>query len=334
MSEHNKIADKIVISKTVAETLKVIRGEKKYATSETEDYNIVRRSFADLYEFDRVSDLTWRVNSLADLWKKEHGGLWPSISDMTQWDIAHNSIGTFAAGYSGLAASFTITQPDGTWIRYNNDPVRGPIASATQDTPDFEFIKTGVRSQHIDVIPQSDLAVILTGLSPIRQPTGGGGGGRAAREPMAFDRRELAEAAIDRWRGLLLEEPDDAVLDGLVSGYITDANAFWVNEAGRLDYDTYVTDRIRATERHGILYGKKPEFQSEAEYMGGFRQTVGQFGLGGRAALREIEAGATSGAGLAGFGERVGRTREARFAAGGGFSRQLANQMSQMGSLG
>lgn len=304
---------------------------KKYSTAEPEDYRYARKNLADMYGLG-VADITWRVNSLAQLWADDHNGIYPSGSEMLQWDIARNSIGSLAAGYGQLPPSFTVVEPDGSWTRWNNDPVQGPTLGATQDTPDFEFLKTGVQSQHLAVIPSADLPAILAGLSPIGQPSGGGGGG--GRDPLAFDRRQLAEDATNRWRGLLLEEPDDATLDSLVSDYIGKANAFWMQDAGRLDFDTFVVDQVRATDRHQTLYSKKPEFQSEDEYMGGFRQSVSQFGLGSSAELREVEAGATSGAGLSGFTERVSRTREARLAAGGGFSRQLANQMAQMGDLG
>ena len=327
-SEFNYTSDEV--ADKVVSRLKVT----KYSTSEPEDYNFVRRSFADQYGFTRVSDLTPRVNSLAELWKKENNGVYPSATELYQWDVAHNSIGTFAAGYSRLSPSFTIVQPDGTWTRYHNDPIRGPSAAANQDTPDFELLKTGVRSQHGDVIPESDLQNILAGLSPISQPSGGGGGGGTARDPLVFDRRQLESAALDRWRGRLLEEPEDDVISQVVSDYIGKANAFWMQESGRLDFDTFVVDRIEGTDRSHFLYERKPEFQSHEEYIGGFRSATAKFGINNTATLREIEAGAHAGVGAAGFQERVSKTREARNVDGGGFSRNLANQMAQMGAMG
>ncbi len=319
------------VADAVVSRLKVTR----YSTEEPEDYNFVRRSFADLYGFSRVSDLTPRVNALADLWKEEHNNVFPSATELYQWDVAHNSVASFAAGYSHLSPSFTIVQPEGTWTRYHNDPIRGPQAAANQDTPDHELLKTGVPSQHGDVIPEADLPNILAGLSPVRRTTGGGGGGsRVVRDPLVFDRRELESAALERWRGRLLEEPDDSDISQVVSDYIGKANAFWMQEAGRLDFDTFVVDRLESTDRSHFLYEKKPEFQSHEEYMGGFRSTVAQFGINKDATLREIEAGAHSGAGLEGFTERVSRTSEARLANAGAFSQQLANQLSQMGALG
>ena len=148
---------------------------------------------------------------------------------------------------------------------------------------------------------------------------------------MAFDRAQLAEQVTERWRSLLLEEPDQATIDSIVSDYISQANAFWMKEAGRLDLDTFIVNRVRATTRYTYLYEKKPDFQSEGEYMQGFKQTTARFGLGSTATLRETEAGAHSGVGLAGFGERVGRTREARLTNAGTYSQRFAASMAQSG---
>jgi hypothetical protein len=324
--------DKVVIRKTVVETLKQLRADPKYATARPEDYRHARKSFADQWDLT-PSDLTFRINSLADLWKREND-IWPRGQELLEWDTAQNSIWTFATGFSQFDLFFGIEAPDGSKTFFTNDPVKGisqdrdifsqaPGVGAAGGDKAAEFIVGRT------VVSEADLPAILAGLSPIRQPSGGGGGvGRKAR---SFDRRQLSEAATNRWRGLLLEDPEDAVLDRLVSDYITEANAFWVRDSGSLDFDTFVTDRIRAQDRHAFLYGKKPEFQSEAEYMGGFRQTVGQFGLNSRGELRELEAGASSGVGLAGFGERVSRTREARLINQGSFSQRLAGSLANSG---
>ena len=297
----------------------------KYATTRPEDYRFVRKSFADQWDLN-VSDLTFRINSLAELWREDHGGVWPRGTDLLGWDVAQNSIWTFASGASNLPATITLINDDGSEQRWFNNPVRGLIpVPAPIDAP---FTEEALQARRGAVISAADLPSILAGLSPISQPRGGGGTGRKAR---SFDRRQLSEAATNRWRGLLLEEPEDAELDSLVSDYITEANAFWVRDSGSLDFDTFVTDRIRTQDRHAFLYGKKPEFQSEAEYMGGFRQTVSQFGLSSAGELRELESGASSGVGLAGFGERVSRTRESRLINQGSFSQRLAGSLAGSG---
>ena len=300
----------------------------QYSTARPEDYRFARKSFAAQFGVD-VSDLTFRVNSLAALWWGQHNKVWPRSSELLQWDVAQNSIWTFATGFSQFDTFFGVQSPEGETTFFYNDPIRG----VTQDKNIFsaapglgdkaaEFIKSRT------VILEADIPAILAGLSPAKRPSGAGGAGRTAR---TFDRRQLAEAATDRWRGLLREEAEDAELDSLVTGYIKEANAFWLRESGSLDFDTFVTDRIRTQDRHSFLYSKKPEFQSEAEYMGGFRQTVGQFGLSSRGELRELEAGASSGVGLAGFGERVSRTREARVINQGSFSQRLAGSLAASG---
>ena len=329
-SQELETADKVVIRKTVKETLAALEGPGKYNAERREDFRFARKSFADQWDLT-PSDLDFRINSLAELWRRENG-VWPRSSELLQWETAQNSIWTYASGWSQFDMFFGIQSPEGETTFYFNDPVKGlsqdrdifsqaPGVGAAGGDKAAEFIARRT------VIPEADIPAILAGLSPIREPSGRGVG----RKARTFDRRQLSEAATNRWRGLLLEEPEDAELDSLVSDYIAEANAFWVRDSGSLDFDTFVTDRIRTQDRHAFLYGKKPEFQSEAEYMGGFRQTVSQFGLSSAGELRELEAGASSGVGLAGFGERVSRTRESRLINQGSFSQRLAGSLAGSG---
>lgn len=317
-----------IVKKAVEDVLRA----ERYSTERPEDYRFARESFADQYSLG-VSELTWRINSLAEQYKSKFDA-WPRGTQMVEWPVAQNSIWTYATGISQLPLRFSIRDPEtGQKQQYINSPVRGlepgahPLLGKLYVPDDMAGALAGPS------YTSDEFAQLVAGFSPTK-PRGGGGGGRAARDPLVFDKRQLSMSISDEWRTALLEDPDDATVTQIVSDYLTEANAFWLREAGRLDFNTFVTDRINATDRHTFLYEKKPEHLSDREYMSGFQQVVGQFGFSGRVASREIEAGAASGAGLAGFGERVSRTREARFAAGGGFSRQLANQMSQMGSLG
>ena len=329
MSAHDEDVLKV---RDIAKAVEDVLRPKSYSSERKEDYLSISKSFAEPYDGVNPSDLKWRINSLADIWKREQG-TWPRSTEFLQWDVAQTSIFTYASGYSLFDYSFGIRADDGIVTYYINDPVKG----ISQDKSIFSAVSgLGDRAAEFiasrKVVDESDLPAILAGLTPMKQPSVGRG--RAARDPLVFDERQLSMLASDEWRTALLEDPDDATVTQIVSDYLTEANAFWLREAGRLDFNTFVTDRINTTDRHKFLYEKKPEHLSDREYMSGFQQVVGQFGFGGQTALREIEAGAVSGAGLAGFGERVGRTREARLAAGGGFSRQLASQMSQMGVLG
>ena len=308
----------------------------KYSTERPEDYRAARKTFADQYNIN-VSDITWRVNTLAELWKDENG-TWPRASEMLGWTTAQNSIYTYASGFSRFDYNFGITADDGTTNYWTNDPIRGltpdpsplfAVPGAAGGGPIGD--KGAMFIAGRDVFAEADLPAILSGFSPARGSGSGGGSGGVGRTPATFDRAQLAEEGTNRWRGLLLEEPTDAEVSSFVSDYITEANAFWMRDAGRLDYDTFITNRIRGQERHTFLYQKKPEFQNEAEYMGGFRQTTAQFGLSRATELREIESGASTGVGLAGFGERVGRSREARTINQGSYSQRFAANMAQSG---
>ncbi len=317
ISKFSEIVDKAIQT--------AFQSTPKFSTVSPEDYRTTRSVFADRYGLN-VSDVTYRVNTLAAQWFKDKGS-WPSASEMIGWDAANNAIASVALGYTTLGPSFGIRDDTGDTTYYYNDPVFGSMP--TDAAPDFELLRTGVPSARTsNVYNAKDLQTIL---AQQRSPRGGSGSGRAGR---AFDKRQLSEALTNRWRGLLLEEPDDSTVSKIVNDYISQANSFWIREAGNLDFDTFIVDKIRTTQRHSDLYRRKPESQSEDEYMSGFQQTAQRFGMNTSATLREVEAGARSGAGLAGFSERVGNTREARLATDGGFSRQIANQMQQMGGLG
>jgi len=269
------------------------------------------------------------------MWKSINGR-WPSATELWEYTLYQNSLGLLASGGAYMEPIFGII-PDGggatQWVKNSG------FSWSFDDEEALYYERLGDRFKGAGVsFPKytvDQLGEILGSLSPISGGVGGsggrGGGGGAGRAALAFDRNQLAEEATNRWRGLLLEEPDETTLSSLVGDYISEANAFWMKEAGRLDYDTFVVDRVRREDRYNYLYDKKPEFQSESEYMGGFRQTVGQFGFNDRAALRETEAGAHSGAGLSGFGERVGRTGEARLANAGSYSQRFAASMAQSG---
>ncbi len=311
-----------------------IAEEENYANERRDQFRQLRRLTQTAWNFERVSDIDGRVNTLAEQYKDQFGD-WPTSFELFAWEPFQTSISTFASGTPGLPGIFSFADDTGTQRWMVNDPINGPrffepsigmILAGTGGGPEGRFLG-GLGVQFIP-----DIQALLAGLSPIKQPTPGSGRrGAASRAPIVFDERQLANDANERWRGLLLEEPDESELKRLVQDYINDASAFWMKEGGRRDFDTFVVDRIRTTDRHSFLYDRKPGFQSEAEYLTGFRTVVGQTGINPQAGLREIEAGASSGAGLAGFGERVGRTREARLTNVGSFGNQLAQSMAASG---
>ena len=304
-----------------------------YSTDFRDQYREVRSWARDAYGFSSVADLDSRTKWAAEKFKNERG-YWPSATELWSYSSYHETLNLLASGRAYMNPYFGIWNEDGstTWVENTQFEWREADAQTAWFMSGGDLVQNQMTAGFMpDRFTTEQLFLMTESMSPISGAGGSGGSGGAGREPMAFDRAQLAEEATNRWRGLLLEEPDQATLDSIVGDYISEANAFWMKEAGRLDYDTFVVDRVRATNRHTSLYEKKPEFQSEAEYMGGFRQTVGQFGFNDRAALRETEAGAHSGAGLAGFGERVGRTAEARLASTGSYSQRFAASMADSG---
>jgi hypothetical protein len=189
-----------------------------------------------------------------------------------------------------------------------------------QNTPRFES--------------EEELLEAAAGTSPGGGGGGGGGGGAAqGRIAMPFDVEQLKNSATEQWRALLRTEIPESELSKIVADYMDAANAFWIGEAGQLDFQTYILGRIKDTARYNMLYGDKPEFFTDAEWALRYDQAVAQFGINATAGERQVIAGMTSGAGVAGFTERVGRTAEARLAPGrsGNFSQRVASLRSQMG---
>jgi len=270
-----------------------------------------------------AADLNGRTNWAANHYRITNGR-WPTARELIAYGPYQDSLWTFASGATFFDPIFDIRNEDGSRTTYVNS---GLTWVALDDQGAYWEHENNRRLPEYTIDQVQD---ILQSLSPVSQPSGGSGSG-GGRAPAAFDRAQLTEKATDRWRGLLLEEPDEATLTQLVSDYIAQANAFWMQDGGSLDFDTFVVNKVRAQDRHTFLYKKKPDFQSESEYMGGFRQTVSQFGMNDRAALRETEAGAHSGVGLAGFGERVEKTREARLINTGTYSQKFAASMAQTG---
>ncbi len=289
----------------------------------------VRQITKEQFDLPRVADLDSRVNAMAARFKIEFGR-WPSSGELLSYGPYLNSIAVMQSGTAGaLPPLFTFNDENGVQQWVLNNPIDGP---QILDPFAISAISRGDPAVVPGIPFVADPAQLVADFQALRQPSGGGGGGGGAgRTPAVFDKGELIEGATERWRGMLLESPNDADIASLVSDYTTDANAFWMREGGRRDFDTFVVDRIRQQSRYNYLYAKKPGFQSETEYLGGFRQVAGGLGLNASATLREVEAGASTGVGLAGFGERLSGIREVRTANAGAFSQRIAASAGQMG---
>ena len=153
------------------------------------------------------------------------------------------------------------------------------------------------------------------------------GGGRG---DLVLDRDTVAERIRNRWRTWMREEP--ANLNGLVSEFESDAQAFWQAGGGQKDLEVWIKNRMRTTGRYDLLYGNKDESQSEEDYLEGFLSAE-QFGLSPRIANREIVRGLTHGPAPASFQESVAFGRDVQALGQGTFSRRFAGMIDSLGSL-
>ena len=96
MSAHDEDVLKV---RDIAKAVEDVLRPKSYSSERKEDYLSISKSFAEPYDGVNPSDLKWRINSLADIWKREQG-TWPRSTEFLQWDIAQTSIFTYASGYS------------------------------------------------------------------------------------------------------------------------------------------------------------------------------------------------------------------------------------------
>jgi hypothetical protein len=146
----------------------------------------------------------------------------------------------------------------------------------------------------------------------VDEPLGGGGGGGARRPTAAqirqsFDVDQLANRVIDLWRGYLFEEPKAP--RELASAYVEQIVA---NPDQKLDFDTFVYQRIKNTGRYGLLYRQKGEGVSEAQFLQPYIQSAMQAVGPGRPGQLEglVTAGARLGADPQAFRGLLARQRQ------------------------
>lgn len=107
---------------------------------------------------------------------------------------------------------------------------------------------------------------------PPRGPGGGRGGGRRGPSMADFDIDELTEGVQNMWRAYLLTDNDNA--RDIATAY---AGAVIANPDQKLDFTTYVLNKIRATSRHKAIYANKPDHLEEREFMTRYLQTASQY---------------------------------------------------------
>jgi len=320
--------------KRLAALEETVYGAKKYstATPETSAFHSGVSSILSQYTGVSTTLTNDYVNQIAQQWYDQHGE-WPDPVDL---------MGTegFAWGATKLPTNshvlppfFAIQEEDGTltWMdnRLSTGPapvtsmlpwVNGITEIANPNNPDYDWYT----AQNTTTLPRYLFQAILGAGRPA---TSGGGGGVGVQ----YDKKQVMEAINNQWRSLMLQEPSDTA--GLADSYITAAQAFR-RRGGNLDLDTWVRGKIRDTGRYRTLYDRKPSFQSEEQYINQYTQAAGQFGLNERWTSQQIESGMTSGAGIAGFTERVGGTSEARLSNMGGWSQRFAQHINSMGAAG
>ncbi len=146
----------------------------------------------------------------------------------------------------------------------------------------------------------------------IGKPRGGSGRGRptAAQLRNMFDIDQLTEDANKMWGAYLLEDSKDA--RSIATEYV-DAIVASGGEQ-ELDYQTFVLNKIRATNRHSLLYTNKPEGMDELQYVQPYAQAatsvIGGGGQTGRTANDVAASGAALGASSSAFSSRLARTPE------------------------
>jgi len=178
----------------------------------------------------------------------------------------------------------------------------------------------------LKVIPQT---VLFDQLVNIVTPSVSRGSGTTTRRDIIFDRDQLVEQVNGRWQSWFLEGANEQRVNSIVDAYVDEARAFWNGQAGKLDFDTFVNERLRQEARYKAIFRNKPGGLTEEQFIGQFQQPIAQLGLGAESALRQTEAAVTSGGSITEQLKRV--TRSSEFQLQGGFSQRLARTLSGLG---
>jgi len=233
-----------------------------------------------------------------------------------------------------LPPAFNLVNEDGSMTIMRRDFLTGLTADTRAGTGS-RFAGGGdvVRSKPTEdepdglVLFNSSLPMInLADILPQKKPKTGTG--RANR---AFDTDQLTAGATDQYRYFLLE-PDDAQIAQWVEDYKKEANGFWRNKGGNLDFETFIQGRIEGTGRFKSMYSKKPATVSTRDYVAQTRAVVGSFPqLTQGQQARETETTLRSGASAAGQAQRIANTRPVHAASGPSIAQRYAQTISGLG---
>lgn len=149
--------------------------------------------------------------------------------------------------------------------------------------------------------------------------------GPGRRGPV-FDTAQLAEAVTNGWRHYLIDTPGNP--DEIAADYVAEATAF-ASRGGNLDFQTWLLNTIRETDRYKTLYQRKPAELTEDDFIAQYRGTAESFGLDTTRTAGYIEQGMAAGASASGFRERLQNERAVQVN-DSGFGRQVANLANQL----
>ncbi len=146
--------------------------------------------------------------------------------------------------------------------------------------------------------------------------------GRGSRGPTAQEIRnmvdvdQLTDAANTIWQGWLVEDAPEA--RKLAKAYVDEV----VRTKGEneIDFQTFITNKIKKTNRYGLIYQNKPDGVSEQQYLQPYVQSARQImggGQGQETAVSDVAVGgAALGASGDAFGARLNRTAGVQNSAG------------------
>ena len=192
---------------------------------------------------------------------------------------------------------------------------RNALLIANGNIPDLRPWEPSTASDW-DQIWQAGMASFSMQLGfDLSQPPGkpSSGSGRA-RGPTAqeirnmFDVDQLTDAANTIWQGWLVEDAPEA--RKLAKAYVDEV----VRTKGEneIDFQTFITNKIKKTNRYGLIYQNKPDGLSEQQYLQPYVQSARQIMGGGQGQETAVADVATGGAALGAsgdaFGQRLNRT--------------------------
>ena len=139
-------------------------------------------------------------------------------------------------------------------------------------------------------------------------PGSGRRGPSAADIRESFDENELTAAVEEYWGAYLLEDAPNA--RAIARSYIDAVVATGAQQ--KLDFETFVVERIKQAPRYRQIYANKPEGRSELEYITPYTSMATQV-LGGSSGNRKqlgsiVAGGAALGSSPDAFAERLKRT--------------------------